>query len=212
MASENLLFLGKPGSGKGTLSEILQKVHGYVALSTGNLLRQEATQDTPEGREIKELLKTGDFASDDLIFKLVFKFLEENSRKRVIFDGFPRNLTQLEACFDRGIVFSNIFLVDASDELVKQRIVNRRVHVPSGRVYNVLTKPPKTEGLDDLTGEPLTHRDDDKEETVERRLSVYRQLTEPILNALHTHGCTAHVVDGGAPLVEQIDSMTKRMV
>lgn len=198
----NVFIIGKPGSGKGTITqELLDK--GFVQLSTGDLLRQEQALGTEDGVQITELLAQGQFAPDALIFRLVDKFLKENASKNVIFDGFPRNVVQFDTCLEQGIVFDRIIELEVPNELIRERIVNRRVHVASGRIYNIKTKPPKVDGVDDVTGEPLLHRADDTAEAVDKRLHNYETLTSPILAKLHAMGATIHKVDGASPLTDQ---------
>lgn len=198
----NLLFLGKPGSGKGTITKRLEG--DFVFLSTGDLLRAEVKTGSPRGVEIGNLLKQGKFASDDVIFDIVEDFLKTNKDKSIIFDGFPRNLLQANECVKRGIEFDKIFHIVVDDKEVEERIVNRRIHMASGRVYNISTLPPKVEGLDDITGEPLTHRDDDKQEVVKERLEIYRNVTEPIIKFLEDRGETILEIDGNMPLPSQL--------
>lgn len=199
----NILFLGKPGSGKGSISKRLEGE--YVYLSTGDLLREEVSKGTPEGIIIGELLKQGKFATDDTIFKIVEKFLAENADKNVIFDGFPRNLKQAQECLNRGINFDVIFSIDVPDEAIEERVVHRRIHPASGRVYNIKTLPPKKDGVDDITGEPLIQRDDDKPEVVSSRLQTYHEITAPITPLLKDNGYTINHIDGNQPLLEQIE-------
>lgn len=205
----NILFLGKPGSGKGTITQQLTD-EGFIQLSTGDLLRAEAASGSELGKEIAAL-PPGKFASDEVIFLLVDNFLKVNSDKSIIFDGFPRNLSQTEKCLENGIVFDKVFSIETTDEKVKERIVNRRVHPASGRVYNIVSMPPKVEGLDDATGEPLVHRKDDKLEIIEDRLKTFRELTLPIADMLNSKGYTVHQIDGESPLIEQI-SLVKDLI
>lgn len=198
----NLLFVGKPGSGKGTITKRLEGE--YVFLSTGDLLRAEVATGSERGLEIGALLKQGKFASNEVVFDIVEEFLNKNKGKSVIFDGFPRNLEQANECVKRGIEFDKVFHIVVDDAEVEERIVNRRIHLPSGRVYNISTLPPKVEGLDDVTGEPLIHRDDDKPEVVKERLEIYRKVTEPIIKFLEDRGQVILEIDGNMPLPNQL--------
>jgi adenylate kinase len=202
----NILFVGKPGSGKGTITQNLLD-DGFLQLSTGDLLRKEAKTGSDLAAEINERLAQGKFASDETIFKVVEKFLKENEGKSIIFDGFPRNVEQARHCLEKGLVFDQIFEIDVSDDLVKERIVNRRIHQPSGRVYNIKTMPPKVEGLDDVTGEPLTHRHDDKLEVLDNRLADYQNLTAPVIDFLKTNGFTVIRIDGSNELDNQLSQV-----
>ena len=200
----NILFLGKPGSGKGTITKRLEN-DGFIHLSTGDLLRAERDKGTTLGKEIGKLIDGGNFVSDDMIFNLVDNFLEENKSKNVIFDGFPRNLAQAQKCIEKGIVFEKVVVLDVPDELIKDRIVNRRVHLASGRVYNTKTLPSKIDGIDDVTGEPLIHRDDDREEVIAKRLEIYKNVTEPISQFLEAKNYDILHIDGTIDIIKQVE-------
>lgn len=198
----HLLFMGKPGAGKGSVTKRLEG--DYVFLSTGDILREFSKNGTPEGNALAEVLKRGHFATDEQIFPIVENFLEKNAGKNIIFDGFPRNLEQAKECLKRGINFDLVVNIDVPDEEVEKRIVNRRVHPSSGRVYNIHTLPPKIEGKDDITGEDLVQRDDDKPDVVKERLKVYHNVTEPILDFLKLNGYDVKTIDGTIPIPEQV--------
>lgn len=200
----NILFLGKPGSGKGTITKRLE-ADGFLHLSTGDLLRAERDRGTELGKEIGQLIDGGNFVPDEMIFNLVDNYIIENAGKNIVFDGFPRNLAQAQKCIEKGIIFEKVVVLEVPDELIKDRIVNRRVHTPSGRVYNTKTLPPKTEGLDDITGEPLTHRDDDKEEVIGKRLDIYKNVTEPIAQFLEAKNYSIIKVDGTKEIAQQVE-------
>lgn len=205
----NILFLGKPGSGKGTITQQLTD-DGFVQLSTGDLLRAEVNSGSKFGKEIAAI-PLGKFASDETIFILVDDFLKKNEGKSIIFDGFPRNLSQTQACLERGITFDKVFSLEIDDEVVKERIVNRRIHLASKRVYNLISMPPKVDGLDDLTGEPLVHRDDDKLEVINDRLEIYRELTEPIVNFLEEKGYVINKIQADIALEEQVNTVKNQV-
>lgn len=202
----NILFIGKPASGKGSITQRIID-DNFVQLSTGDLLRAEQEKGTELGNEIKALLSQGKFATDETIFNLVEKFLAENSDKSIIFDGFPRNVIQAKHCLERGIIFDYVFNIEVPDETVRERIVNRRVHPQSGRVYNIVTLPPKVEGVDDITGEPLIQRNDDRIEVVAQRLENFNTLTYPIVDFLEKEGFTINKIDGLIPLKEQVETV-----
>lgn len=206
----NILLIGKPGAGKGTITKILEN-EGFIQLSTGDLLRSEIATGSEMGKEIDQLLLDGKFATDEMIFKMVDNFLAVNSDKSTIFDGFPRNLKQTKTCFDNGLHFDKIFFLSVEDSLLEERIVNRRVHASSGRVYNLKTMPPKVEGKDDVTGEELVQRNDDKPEILRNRLQTYKEQTEPILEYLKFKGMDIVEIDATAPIEEQVTSVKKEL-
>ncbi len=204
----NIYMMGKPGSGKGSIIEELKK-EGFVHISTGDLLRLEEESGSELGKEIKQLLSKGMFASDAMIFNIIENVIEKNQGKNIIFDGFPRTIAQAQYCLDNpeNFSFDKVFLIDVSDEVVKERIVNRRVHLESGRIYNLKTKPPKVAGLDDVTGEPLFHRHDDKLEVLDKRLENFRKLTAPIVDLLMLNKIEVNLIDGTSPLAEQKETV-----
>lgn len=206
----NILLIGKPGAGKGTITKLLEN-EGFLQLSTGDLLRAEIATGSEMGKEIDQLLLEGKFATDEMIFKMVDKFLTQNYTKSTIFDGFPRNLKQAKACFDNKLHFDKIFLLNVQDDVLEERIVNRRVHPGSGRVYNLKTMPPKVEGKDDVTGEPLVQRNDDRPEILQNRLKAYREQTEPILEYLKFKGINVVEIDATAPIEEQVAKVKEEL-
>ena len=207
----NILLIGKPGAGKGTITKLLEENGEFLQLSTGDLLRMEITTGSELGKEIDELFKQGKFASDEIIFKIVGNFLADNSSKSIIFDGFPRNLKQAKSCFDNGVIFDKVFLIDVEDDILAERVINRRVHAKSGRVYNLKTMPPKVEGLDDVTGEPLMQRNDDRPEILERRLEAYKEQTQPILEYLKFKGIDVLNINGVALIDDQISQVRREL-
>lgn len=200
-----ILFIGKPGAGKGTLTQnLMQDSDQFIQLSTGNLLREEITKGTPLGIEIDNLLKQGKFATDETVLHLVSEFLENNSNKNIIFDGYPRNMAQVEVCEKNNIKFDVIFNIDVKDNILFERITNRWVHMSSGRTYNIKTLPPKKNGFDDITGEPLEQRNDDKPEVLQNRLDLYKNVTQPILE-YYRKKQDIYDIDGMIPLKEQYE-------
>jgi adenylate kinase len=206
----NILFLGKPGSGKGTIAQkLLEGNSDFIQLSTGDLLRQEQETGSEMGKKIEALLKDGQFATDEMITVIVDKFMKDNADKSIIFDGYPRTVSQADNCLKSGIVFDKTFFIDVSDDVVKERIVNRRVHLASGRVYNIETKKPKVEGIDDVTGEPLTHRNDDHPEVLDNRLKNYQVKTFPIVAFLESEGLKVNTINGAIPVLEQMKQVNE---
>ena len=207
-----ILFIGKPGAGKGTITQNLMKEDSnFLQLSTGDLLREEVKRGTPLGKEIDELLKQGKFATDDTIFSMVGDFLETHKSKNIIFDGYPRNLKQAQVCDEQNLKFDLIFHIKVSDEIIIDRITNRLVHQPSGRIYNTKTSPPKNSGIDDITGEPLTQRNDDKPEVLGSRLNLYYNTTIPVLEYYEAKQPIIEI-DGLQPLEEQIFIVQKNIL
>ncbi len=199
-----ILMLGKPASGKGTISQMLINDDPTTfQLSTGDLLRKEQQTGSEMGKEIQKILAVGGFATDEMIYQLMGKVIEEKKDVPLIFDGYPRTVKQAVDCVNNNIVFDKVFLFEVDDDTVRERVVNRRVHIPSGRVYNIKTKPPKVEGVDDVTGEPLTHREDDTVEVLNKRLDNYNKLTAPIADYLRSVGYNVEVIKGDTPLKEQ---------
>lgn len=206
----NILLIGKPGAGKGTITKLLES-EGFLQLSTGDLLRSEIATGSEMGKEIDQLLLHGKFATDKMIFEMVDGFLNKNIDKSIIFDGFPRNLKQAEACFTNNLNFDKIFVLNIEDEILEDRIVNRRVHPKSGRVYNIKTMPPKEEGKDDFTGEPLVQRNDDKPEVLANRLKEYKGQTEPIINYFKSMGMNIIELDASGPIEQQLITVKEEL-
>lgn len=178
-----LILLGPPGAGKGTQANIIRQKFGIPQISTGDMLRAAIKAGTPLGTEVKKVLDAGQLVSDDIIMDLVKERLKKPDCKAgYLFDGFPRTIPQAEAMNQAGIAVDYVLEIDVPDEEIITRMGGRRVHPGSGRVYHVKFNPPKTEGKDDATGEPLVQREDDLEETVRKRLEVYRAQTRPLVD------------------------------
>lgn len=182
-----LMLLGGPGAGKGTQAARLIEHYKIPQISTGDMLRAAIAQGTPLGLSAKKIMEAGGLVSDDIIIGLVKDRLKSDDCKRgFLFDGFPRTLIQADALKQAGINLDHVVEIAVDDNEIIQRISGRRIHQPSGRVYHVINHPPKNDGLDDLTGEALVQRDDDKEETVRKRLEVYHSQTAPLINYYKT--------------------------
>ncbi|VCU71317.1 Adenylate kinase [Pigmentiphaga humi] len=178
-----LILLGAPGAGKGTQAAFLKERYGIPQISTGDMLRAAVKAGTPLGVEAKKVMDAGGLVSDDIIIGLVQDRLKEpDCTNGYLFDGFPRTIPQAEAMRSAGVPIDYVVEVDVPEEEIIERMSGRRVHLASGRTYHLRFNPPKNAGVDDATGEPLVQRDDDKEETVRKRLEVYRQQTRPLVD------------------------------
>jgi len=178
-----LILLGPPGAGKGTQANFLRQKFGIPQISTGDMLRAAIKAGTPLGQAAKQVMDAGRLVSDDIIMGLVQERLKQpDCKPGYLFDGFPRTIPQAEQLQKDGVPLDYVLEIDVPDSEIITRMSGRRVHPASGRVYHVKFNPPKVQGRDDLTGEPLVHRDDDREETVKKRLEVYRSQTRPLVD------------------------------
>ncbi|MBI4808268.1 MAG: adenylate kinase [Nitrosomonadales bacterium] len=177
-----LILLGAPGAGKGTQANYIKEKYGIPQISTGDMLRAAVKAGTPLGVAAKKIMDAGGLVSDDIIINLVKERIKEaDCAKGFLFDGFPRTIPQAQAMKDAGIKIDYVVEIDVADKEVVQRMSGRRVHPASGRTYHVVFNPPKVAGKDDVTGEDLVQRPDDVEETVLKRLSVYHEQTQPLV-------------------------------
>ncbi|MBB3223228.1 adenylate kinase [Pseudoduganella umbonata] len=177
-----LILLGPPGAGKGTQANFIKEKYGIPQISTGDMLRAAIKAGSEMGLAAKKVMDAGQLVSDDIIIGLVKDRLKEaDCANGYLFDGFPRTIAQADAMKDAGVKIDYVLEIDVPDEQIIERMDGRRCHPGSGRVYHVKFNPPKAEGLDDVTGEPLVQRDDDKAETVKKRLDVYHNQTEVLL-------------------------------
>ena len=178
-----LILLGPPGAGKGTQANFIKEKFGIPQISTGDMLRSAVKAGTPLGIEAKKVMDAGGLVSDDIIIGLVRDRLQQDDcRSGYMFDGFPRTIPQADAMKEAGVALDFVLEIDVPDSEIVERMSGRRAHLPSGRTYHVKYNPPKVEGKDDLTGEDLVQRDDDKEETVKKRLQVYSDQTRPLVD------------------------------
>jgi adenylate kinase len=182
-----VILLGAPGAGKGTQAKHIMEKFGIPQISTGDMLRAAVREGTDLGLQVKDIMASGGLVSDELIIALVKERIQaDDCRKGFLFDGFPRTIPQAQALVDAGVVIDNVVEIHVDDEEIVSRLSGRRMHPASGRIYHVLHQPPKVEGIDDQTGEALIQRDDDKEETVRKRLTVYHEQTEPLVDFYRT--------------------------
>lgn len=178
-----LILLGPPGAGKGTQAALINTRFGIPQISTGDMLRAAVKAGTPLGLATKKVMDEGKLVSDDIIIGLVRERLKApDCKSGYLFDGFPRTIPQADALKNAGVVLDCVLEIDVPDADIIERMSGRRVHPASGRTYHVKFNPPKVEGKDDVTGEPLVQRDDDREETVRKRLQVYRDQTRPLVD------------------------------
>jgi hypothetical protein len=178
-----LILLGPPGAGKGTQAGFITAAFGIPQISTGDMLRAAIKAGTELGKMAKQVMDEGKLVSDDIIIGLVKERLKQpDCANGYLFDGFPRTIPQAQALRDSGIQLDHVVELQVPDSAIIERMSGRRVHQPSGRSYHIRFNPPKVEGKDDLTGEPLTQRDDDREEVVRKRLDVYQQQTRPLVD------------------------------
>ena len=177
-----IILLGPPGAGKGTQAEIICKDFSIPHISTGDMLREAIANETATGKLAKEIMDAGNLVSDDVIISLVKdRIKDEDCKNGFLFDGFPRTIPQADALENQEIFVNVVLELTLKDELIINRMSGRRVHQPSGRSYHLEFNPPEKDGVDDLTGEPLIQRDDDKPETVKNRLEVYWEQTNPLI-------------------------------
>jgi adenylate kinase len=177
-----LILLGGPGAGKGTQANYIKEKFGIPQISTGDMLRAHVKAGTELGVKAKAIMDAGGLVSDDIIIGMVKERLTQDDCKNgYLFDGFPRTIPQAEAMKAAGVPIDYVVEIDVADEEIIKRMSGRRVHLASGRTYHVVFNPPKVAGKDDETGEDLIQRDDDKEETVKKRLDVYHAQTEPLV-------------------------------
>lgn len=200
-----LILLGPPGAGKGTQAAFITEKFGIPQISTGDMLRAAVKAQTPLGIEAKKVMDTGGLVSDDLIIGLVRDRLKQpDCENGYLFDGFPRTIPQADALKEAGVALDFVVEIVVPDDNIIERMSGRRVHPASGRSYHISFNPPKTPDLDDVTGEPLVQRDDDREETVRHRLSVYQEQTRPLVDY---YSSWAESGDDRAPAFRQISGV-----
>ncbi len=200
-----LILLGAPGAGKGTQAAFLCKKYGIPQISTGDMLRAAVKAGTELGLAAKKVMDAGGLVSDDIIIGLVKERIQQaDCANGFLFDGFPRTIPQAEAMKAAGVKIDFVLEIDVPDSSIIERMSGRRVHVASGRTYHVVFNPPKVAGKDDETGEDLIQREDDKEETVRKRLDIYHQQTQPLVDYYAQWGATG---DAAAPQSRKISGL-----
>lgn len=178
-----IILLGAPGAGKGTQAHFICEQYGIPQISTGDMLRAAVKAQTELGRQVEKVMSSGGLVTDEIIIELVkARIVEKDCADGFLFDGFPRTIPQAKAMLNQDVHIDVVLEIGVPDDEIVKRLSGRRVHLDSGRVYHVVFNPPKEKGLDDVTGEKLTQREDDKEDTVRNRLQIYHQQTEPLVN------------------------------
>ena len=202
-----LILLGAPGAGKGTQATFICRHFGIPQISTGDMLRAAVKAGTPLGLAAKQVMDSGGLVSDDIIIGLVKeRIAQPDCASGFLFDGFPRTIPQADAMKAAGVKLDHVVEIDVPDAAIIERMSGRRAHLPSGRTYHVKFNPPKVEGKDDATGEALIQRDDDQEATVLKRLEIYHQQTQALVDY---YGQWAASGDKAAPQYRKIDGLGK---
>lgn len=196
-----LILLGAPGAGKGTQAQYITEKYGIPQISTGDMLRAAVKAETELGLQAKEVMDAGGLVSDEIIIGLVKERIQDaDCANGFLFDGFPRTIPQAQAMVDAGVDIDHVVEIAVEDDEIVARLSGRRVHPGSGRVYHLEHNPPRQEGVDDETGEPLVQRDDDQEDTVRKRLEVYHSQTSPLIdfyqNMVGDEAPAYHCVEG----------------
>jgi len=200
-----LILLGAPGAGKGTQAKFVCEKFGIPQISTGDMLRAQVKAGTPLGLEAKKHMDSGGLVPDAVIIGMVKERLQEaDCQKGYLFDGFPRTIPQAQAMKEAGVAIDYVVEIDVPDSDIVERMAGRRSHLPSGRTYHIKFNPPKVEGKDDVTGEDLVQRDDDKEETVKKRLEVYHAQTQPLVGFYSNWAASGAA---GAPKMRKVEGV-----
>ncbi|ODP98619.1 MULTISPECIES: adenylate kinase [Salinivibrio] len=203
-----IILLGAPGAGKGTQAQFIMEKYGIPQISTGDMLRAAIKAGTELGLKAKAVIDAGELVSDDIILGLVKERIsQDDCANGFLLDGFPRTIPQADGLKEIGVAIDYVLEFDVPDDVIVERMSGRRAHLASGRTYHVVYNPPKVEGKDDVTGEELVVRDDDKEETVRARLNVYHNQTAPLIAYYKKEadaGNTQFVTFDGTQAVEQV--------
>ncbi|TRW50114.1 adenylate kinase [Aliidiomarina halalkaliphila] len=211
-----IILLGAPGAGKGTQAQFLMKRFNIPQISTGDMLRAAIKAGTELGKKAKEVMDAGQLVSDDIMIGLVQERVSESDCENgFLLDGFPRTIPQADAMQEAGIDVDVVLEFDVADDVIVKRMAGRRVHPGSGRVYHVDHNPPKVEGKDDVTGDDLVIREDDKEATVRKRLAIYHEQTKPLVSyyqSLAEQGVVKYHKVDGTRKVEEVTTELKKLL
>lgn len=206
-----IILLGSPGSGKGTQAQFITEKFAIPQISTGDMLRAAVREGTPLGIEAKKVMDAGGLVSDQIILGLIKeRIAQADCKNGYLLDGFPRTIVQAEGLANMGVELDYVLEIAVEDEEIIKRMSGRRVHLASGRTYHVIFNPPKQAGIDDITGEVLIQRDDDKEETVRKRLSVYHDQTKPLVGFYSAAGQKAKFAS--IPGVGSVSEITAKVM
>ena len=213
---KNFILLGPPGAGKGTQADLICDLYQIPKLSTGDMLREAVASGSDLGKQVSNILDSGGLVSDDIIGSLIEERLQmPDCENGFLFDGVPRTLGQAKILDDMGVLFSHVIEIVVEDDVIVNRMSGRRVHPGSGRNYHIDYNPPKTEGIDDESGEALIQREDDKPETVLKRLDVYHEQTEPLTNFYKEISSRSELVyfsvDGSKSVNEVFENIKKEI-
>lgn len=209
-----IILLGAPGAGKGTQAQFIMQQYGIPQISTGDMLRAAVKSGSQLGLQAKALMDAGKLVTDELVIALVKeRITQSDCANGFLLDGFPRTVPQADAMKEAGISVDYVLEFDVPDEIIVDRMIGRRIHAPSGRVYHLKYNPPKQEGVDDVTGEQLTIRKDDAEDIVRKRLVEYHQLTKPLINYYQQEAKNSHTkyfkIDGTQPVADVTKALIK---
>jgi len=205
-----IILLGSPGSGKGTQAQFITEKYGIPQISTGDMLRAAVKAGTSLGLEAKKVMDAGGLVSDEIILGLIKeRITQADCAKGFLLDGFPRTIAQAEGLIEMQVKVDQVVEIAVKDTEIIKRMAGRRVHLASGRTYHIEFNKPKQQGIDDLTGEPLIQRDDDKEETVKKRLDVYHKQTKPLVDFYSAKGQS--VKFNSIAGVGDVSDITKKM-